>query len=119
LILAGIVSCGRWFLLDRRLIRRVAGRAGETDFPENQLMSTRQQAPIPLALSRNMPEGLKTIVANCLAHGRRRFVEVAMNFPEECLYVMDILKDVYTNDAEAKDRGLSPELQKHAGEPQI
>jgi hypothetical protein len=33
-------------------MERVAGRAGETDFPENQLMSTRQQAPLPLALSR-------------------------------------------------------------------
>jgi hypothetical protein len=30
----------------------VAGRAGETDFQENQLMSTRQQAALPLALSR-------------------------------------------------------------------
>jgi len=89
LILAGIVSCGRQFSLDRRLIGRVAGRAGETDFPGNQLMSTRQQAPIPLALSRNMPEGLKTIVADCLAHRCRYFVDVAANFPEECLYVLN------------------------------
>jgi len=61
------------------------------------------------ALSRNMPEGLKTIVANCLAHGRRYFVDVATNFPEECLYVLEILKDVYKNDAEAKSQSLSPE----------
>jgi hypothetical protein len=61
------------------------------------------------ALSRNMPEGLKTIVANCLAHGRRYFVDVATNFPDECLYVLEILKDVYKNDAEAKSQSLSPE----------
>ena len=61
------------------------------------------------ALSRNMSEDLKAIVANCLAHGRRRFVEVAANFPDECLYVLEILKDVYQNDAEAKQRGFSDE----------
>jgi transposase len=59
------------------------------------------------ALSRNMPEELETLVANCLSHGRRRFVEVAVNFPQECLYVLEILKDVYINDAEAKRQGFS------------
>jgi hypothetical protein len=32
-------------------MERVVGRAGETDFPENQLMSTRQQATLPRVLS--------------------------------------------------------------------
>jgi len=36
-------------------------------------------------------------------------VEVATNFPDECLYVLEILKSVYKNDSEAKGRGLSPE----------
>ena len=61
------------------------------------------------ALSRNMPKELQTIVANCLAHGRRQFVDVAANFPDECLYVLTILRDVYKNDAEAKSREMSPE----------
>lgn len=64
------------------------------------------------ALSRNipdLPEELQTIVANCLTHGRRQFVDVAVNFPEECLYVLQILKVVYTNDALAKDQKMSPE----------
>jgi hypothetical protein len=59
------------------------------------------------ALSRNMPEELDTILANCLSHGRRRFVDVAMNFSQECLYVLKILKDVYANDAETKSQGMS------------
>jgi len=62
------------------------------------------------ALSRNLPdlpEELQTIVAHCLAHARRQFVDVAMNFPDECLHVLLILKAVYTNDAVAKDQGLS------------
>ena len=64
------------------------------------------------ALSRNLPdlpEELRTIVAHCLAHARRQFVDVAGNFPDECLHVLLILKEVYTNDALAKDQGLSPE----------
>ena len=45
------------------------------------------------ALSRNVPKlpnGVKILLANCLAHGRRQFVEVAANFPEECGYVLEI-----------------------------
>ena len=61
------------------------------------------------ALSRNMPKELQTLVANCLAHGRRQFVEVAAHFPDECLYVLQILKVVYANDAIAKDQEMSPE----------
>lgn len=70
------------------------------------------------ALSRNMPDELETILANCLSHGRRRFVDVAPNFPQECRYVLEILKDVYTNDAEAKSQGMSDQqrLQFHRRE---
>ena len=53
-------------------------------------------APIQMcdALSRNTPkvEGVETLLANCLAHGRRQVVEVADNFPEECRYVLETLR---------------------------
>ena len=49
------------------------------------------------------------LLANCLAHGRRQFIEVAANFPEECRYVLESLGAVYRFDAEAKERGLAPE----------
>jgi transposase len=63
------------------------------------------------ALSRNTPkvDGIKTLLANCLAHGRRQFVEVAENFPEECRYVLETLRGVYHNDALAREQNLSPE----------
>ena len=61
------------------------------------------------AASRNMPKELQTILANCLSHGRRRFVDVADNFPEECRYVLDVLGEVYHTDALAKQRALSPD----------
>jgi transposase len=60
------------------------------------------------ALSRNMPKGLKTILSNCLAHGRRKFVDLAERFPEECRHVLESLSVVYRNDALAKERNLSP-----------
>jgi transposase len=67
-------------------------------------------APIQMcdALSRNAPAELKTILANCLAHGRRQFVEVAARFPEECRHVLESLSVVYRNDAIARQRNLSP-----------
>ena len=65
------------------------------------------------ALSRNVPPELRTILANCMAHGRRRFVDVAGSFPEESLHVLEILKVVYANDAIARDRGMSPEERLH------
>ena len=48
-------------------------------------------------------------MANCLAHGRRQFVDVAESFPDECIYVLETLKEVYKNDAEAKAKNLSAE----------
>jgi hypothetical protein len=70
-------------------------------------------APIQMcdALSRNTPKlaGVQVLLANCLAHGRRQVVDVAANFPEECRYVLESLGAVYSFDAEAKERGLTPE----------
>ncbi len=60
------------------------------------------------ALSRNLPAELETIVANCLAHGRRQFVEVAGHFPEQCRHVLEALAVIYRNDAMARKRNLSP-----------
>jgi transposase len=74
-------------------------------------------APIQMcdALSRNTPklEGVETLLANCLAHGRRQFVEVVENFPEECSYVLETLRGVYHTDALAREQALSPEDRLH------
>ena len=59
------------------------------------------------ALSRNPPEDLATILANCVSHARRRFVEAAPNFPDECKYLLDTLKEVYINDAKTKREKMS------------
>jgi transposase len=63
------------------------------------------------ALTRNLPGELRTILAHCLAHARRRFVEVHDRFPEPCRHLLETLAVVYRHDAEARERGLSPEAR--------
>jgi len=72
------------------------------------------------ALSRNLPRELETILANCLAHARRRFVDVTDSFPAECRHVLETLRDVYANDALAREPPMSPAErlrfhQRHSG----
>jgi hypothetical protein len=61
------------------------------------------------ALSRNFPRELEVILANCLVHGRRYFVEAAANFPEECRYILELLGKVYHNDAIARQQAMLPD----------
>jgi hypothetical protein len=63
------------------------------------------------ALSRKLPGDLQTIVAHCLAHARRQFVDVYDRFPEQCRYLLEALAVVYRNDAVACERQLTPEAQ--------
>ena len=64
-------------------------------------------------LSRNVPKNLpgtlKTILANCNCHARRRFVDVADNFPDECLHVLEQLSRVYKNDDVARQLKMTDE----------
>ena len=110
---SGIVS----ILEDYRIALFFTGRqhAGENLIDLLKRRRSGLDTPIQMcdALSRNMPEELKTIVSNCLTHGRRRFVDIAVNFPDACLTVLNILKDVYANDAEAARQGLTDDQRLH------
>jgi transposase len=59
------------------------------------------------ALSRNLPKDFEVLLGNCMTHGRRKFVDVFANFPGECRYVLETLRDVYKNDAIAEEQGMS------------
>jgi transposase len=88
--------------------------AGENLAEVLKQRSAELPSPIQMcdALSRNVPKlpaGVEILLANCLAHGRRQFVDVAENFPNECRYVLELLGQVYLHDAEARERGLTPE----------
>ncbi len=97
----------------RRIALFFSGRkhAGENLADVLRQRAAELEAPIHMcdALARSLPEELQAIVANCLAHGRRKFVEVYDNFSAQSQHVLESLGAVYKIDAEARKLGLSPE----------
>jgi hypothetical protein len=97
----------------RRIAIFFSGRqhAGENLSDVLQHRAAELDAPIHMCdgLSRNLPKELATLLANCLAHGRRRFVDLVDRFTDECRYVIDALKVVYRNDQVARKKGMSAE----------
>jgi transposase len=109
---SGIISTG----VGRKIALYFTGRqhAGENIADVLQQRAPELPSPIQMcdALSRNVPKlptGVEILLAHCLAHGRRQFTEVAANFPDECRYVLEMLGQVYGHDADARERGLTPD----------
>jgi transposase len=73
--------------------------------------SVELDAPIHMCdgLARNIPQDLETILSNCLAHARRRFVDIYDRFTAECRHIIEALKVVYHHDQEARQQALSAE----------
>ena len=109
----GIVST----LNDQKIALFYTGRkhAGENLADLLQQRQSDRSPPIQMcdALSRNTSEAFKKILANCLAHGRRKFVEVALNFPEQCRYVIETLAKVYKHDEIAKEQNMTADQRLH------
>jgi hypothetical protein len=87
-----------------------ANHAGEN---LDELLKNRAQGldkPIQMcdALSRNRSKEFEVLLANCLPHGRRNFVDVAENFPAPCQKVLEELGRVFHHDAQARTEKLSP-----------
>jgi transposase len=59
------------------------------------------------ALSRNIPHDATTILAHCLVHGRRYFVNLVESFPDKVRFVLDTLGTVFYHDQLARDQSLS------------
>jgi len=112
----GLFTSGVVALRDgHRLALFFSGRqhAGENLVDVLQHRAAELPPPIQMcdALSRNLPEELETIVANCLAHARRQFVDVYDRFPEPCRHLLETLAVVYRHDAIAKQKALLPEAR--------
>jgi len=82
--------------------------------------------PTPMQMSdgldRNTPAKTPTDQANCNAHGRRGFVDVATKFPDEVAYVLGVIQQVYKHDKQAEDQGLDAQQrllyhQQHSAKP--
>lgn len=59
--------------------------------------------------SRNLPKGHDVVLANCLCHGRRQFVDEANSFPAECRYVLEELRIVFRTEAKCRRQQLAPD----------
>lgn len=111
----------------RRIALFFTGRKHAGENLAGVLQQRAEGLPPPIqmcdALSRNVPklaEPLRTLLANCMAHGRRNFVEVTANFPEQCRFVLETVGEIYGYDDQARQQGLSAEErlrfhQQHSG----
>ncbi|HYR87943.1 MAG TPA: IS66 family transposase [Terriglobia bacterium] len=99
----------------RKIALFFSGRKHAGENLADVLAQRARELPSPIqmcdASSRNLPRQLKVILANCLTHGRRQFVEAAANFPEECAYILETLGKVYHNEAITRERGMTPEAR--------
>ncbi|MEQ9410148.1 MAG: transposase, partial [Fuerstiella sp.] len=87
--------------------------AGENLSTVLQHRAAQLEAPVQMCdgLGRNLPKELHTIVANCLAHGRRNFVEIHDRFSAECRHVIEAFKVIYHNDKIAREQNMSAEAR--------
>jgi len=71
------------------------------------------RSPIQMchALSRKTPKlsGVEILLANCIAHERRQFIDIITSFPDECRYVLKSVGKVYGYDSQAREQHLPPE----------
>jgi transposase len=97
----------------RKIALFFSGRKHAGENLADVLAERAKELPAPIqmcdALPRNLPGELRVILANCLTHGRRYFVEAASNFPEECRYILELVGKVYHNDAMAREQAMTPE----------
>lgn len=124
---SGIFTTGMLSVVDdKKIVLFCTGRkhAGEniTDLLGQRDPTTAPPIQMCDALSRNTSKEFTTVLAHCLTHARRNFVDVEENFPEECKYVIEALGEVYKNDKAAKEEAMTPFMrlhyhQAHSGPP--
>lgn len=104
-------------IVSRREARTIAlfftgkGHAGENLAQVLAQRAVELAPPIQMCdgLEHNVPKAFQTVLANCLAHARRKYVEVTPGFPEQCRYVLETLAQVYRHDALCREQKLTPE----------
>jgi transposase len=97
----------------RKIALYITGRqhAGENFADLLDQRQAERAPPIQMcdAKSGNTPTDAAVIVSYCNTHARRKFVDVAEDFPDQCLHVItEVFGKIYKFDALAKQQQLSP-----------
>jgi hypothetical protein len=65
------------------------------------------------ALAANWSGQEETVEAKCLAHARRKFIDIERAFPVECGRVLDAIAEVYRVEAETEGVSAQERLERH------
>ena len=65
------------------------------------------------ALAANWSGQEETVEAKCLAHARRKFIDIEQAFPTECVRVLDAIAKVYRVEAETEGMSAQERLERH------
>ena len=110
---SGIVAVLEQHTQQHKVVLFFTGHAHAGKNMERVLAHRAQELQPPMqmcdALASNVAGVFITILANCLAHGRRQVADVAEQFPEAARYVIEALAKVYEHDATCRQDQLSPE----------
>jgi transposase len=114
LFTTGIVAKG----IDETLPAIVLYASGRRHAGENVDLLLSQRAadagtPIHMADASSMAPRRDRIVTKCLAHGRRKFIEIEEAFPEHCERVLSDIATVYQHDHAARDLDPAARLAYH------
>lgn len=97
------------------LYRSGRQHAGENLAELLRLRPAELTTPIQMgdALARNWSKEFEVIVAKCLSHARRQFIDIEAAFPAACKRVLDDLGKVYGAEAETRALSAKERLQHH------
>lgn len=109
---------------ERRVALYFTGRQLAGEGLDNVLQERMVRLPTPIqmcdALAHNLPSVLETMLANCLCHARRYYVDIVPTFPDEAREVLETLAEVFRNDAIARKEKMTDQQrlkfhQQHSG----
>src|SRR5882762_252251 len=78
------------------------------DATTNKLIQVRALPPHHALASNALTNEAAVIRCHCLAHGRRKFSDLAEVFPHECQVVLEVMSQVFDHDEQARKEQLSP-----------
>jgi transposase len=91
--------------------RQHAGENLQRPLDKRELGLAKPLAMSDALASNAVADDAMVIRCHCLAHGRRKFSGLAEVFPHECQVVLEVIRQVFEHDEQARTAQLSPEAR--------